>query len=608
MARLRALGGALLVTLAGSLARAQSTPFDASRPGPTPQHASSGEPVAFARRFAMARAGQRVLLAYVENAPQGRGQLRTALFTVEPGEAPAVTRARDDVTVAPDARAVTLTWDGARGLAVWIVPYRAPPRARGAPRRRAVGLPPSTDDPLGPEASSGGAVMAQALDADGRPQGPARTVARENQRLDLIDVAPRADGYTVAWSGAAVTDDEVRPTARAVTVGADGAPSRPMATATGFFGDLGGFFRLARDGARTALALSGWRCAAREGEPTPAPRTEDASQRIERPDRRLMPQAPLREVEGPPIACGALALYTIPLGDDGGAGPITARARLASGAGALDGRDAVVSLAGGAPFARVNLWAPPQRVDVTPEAHPQDLTLRAHAEDEVTHLEPVPPPGAVTAEDALSRSAVARDLAVTSAGVAAVTTDHSTRVRAGDGRATPVARSEMGFTGLAAAGEVLLTREGHWSGPVRFWWAPRALAQTSPTELPVAHAVPPPPARPSRYPTTEPYVWDEAFARQWARARQARAVLMRYENMAGAMAARPEALTDPRMPGIVARRNQLRSQWESACGPLRARASQLARHGAGQEVISAVESLCQLHADLQLGVPVNPAL
>ena len=83
---------------------------------------------------------------------------------------------------------------------------------------------------------------------------------------------------------------------------------------------------------------------------------------------------------------------------------------------------------------------------------------------------------------------------------------------------------------------------------------------------------------------------------------------MAFEYTAGILAARPEAPTDPRMPAIVATRNRLRARWESACGPLQTRANTLARQGAGPDVLDAVRQLCDLHPDLQLGVPINPAL
>jgi len=83
---------------------------------------------------------------------------------------------------------------------------------------------------------------------------------------------------------------------------------------------------------------------------------------------------------------------------------------------------------------------------------------------------------------------------------------------------------------------------------------------------------------------------------------------MRHENTAGALAARPEAPTDPRMPGILSQRARLRARWESVCGGLLTRAAQLARRGAGPAVSQGAQSLCEMHPDLVLGAPINQAL
>ncbi|MDB4931439.1 MAG: hypothetical protein JWM10_3923, partial [Myxococcaceae bacterium] len=182
-------------------------------------------------------------------------------------------------------------------------------------------------------------------------------------------------------------------------------------------------------------------------------------------------------------------------------------------------------------------------------------------------------------------------------------------LRAG-ARTTVLATSPLGFasvTLLPGAPALALTREGVWSGPVRAWILDRPELAT--VALPRATVVPAPaPAAAPRPAITEPDDNDEAVARLWVRVRTARANVRRHENMAGALAARPEAPTDPRMPPILGQRARLRSRWESLCGGLTTRAAQLARRGVGPGVTQGAQSLCEMHPDLVLGQPINPAL
>jgi len=55
-------------------------------------------------------------------------------------------------------------------------------------------------------------------------------------------------------------------------------------------------------------------------------------------------------------------------------------------------------------------------------------------------------------------------------------------------------------------------------------------------------------------------------------------------------------------------RTNLRSRWESACAALRRRATVLARNGAGDALLQGVGPLCEIHADLVLGQPIDPSL
>lgn len=619
---------AAVVSLAAS-AGAQLIPVEYTRPGPTPPRVAHGAPMMFARTFTAARHADRMLVAYIEDGPTRAAPLRTAAFTVaREGAGPmAVSRARDDVTVAPDARTVSLAWDGAHGAVVYVVPRNAwvvngPSRTRRPP---AVGLPPSTQDPLGPVVSSGGEVMFLRLDGDGRPVGEPRMLFSENSRLGRVAVGLDRDGFVVAWTGAAVTDDEVRGTVRAMRLDAEGRSTRGVASSTGFFGDPGGWFAWTHDQGRAVLLWTGVRCAAREGEPTPAPIIRDGSARVESPARPLMPQQAPREQPGPPIECTPLSLFRAELRADGAVTDLRARFPLASDAVSLTG-STLVAAAYTDPTRRelvrtgvsaadpVRALAGDRRVEpVAPPTREVSLALQQRPQDgvePVLHEEPVAP---------MDRSAEAaerpRGVSAVGAAVVALAPDHQSIVRVANDPPRVLATSAMLFQQavLAPSGDddtdpLLLTREGVWSGPVRaFTWSAIA-ASPQPVALARVTATPTPPPTPPRIPVTQPYVYDEAFARLWVQAGTARAALMRYENMAAPMAARPDAPTNPSMPGIIARRTNLRFRWEGICVRLQQRASQLARQGAGSPLMQGVAPVCELHQDLQLGVPINPAL
>lgn len=619
-------------------ALAQHPPLEATRPGPHPARVAAGEVLVYARAFTAARAGARVLVVYIEN-QGGAGALRSALFTLDTAaaSAPSLTRARDDVTLAPDARTASLTWDGQRGAVAYVVarPLASPlPPGQWRPRVPAVGVPASTDDPLGPPASSGGTVTLLTLDADGAPTGAPRVVFTENARLWRTAVTREPDAWAVAWTGAIVTDDEVRGTVRAMRLRDDASSTHTMAAATGFTGDPGDALALARVENATVLALVGSRCAAREGEAPPPPSlNEDPSSGVDPPSRSPQPQGPVRRAPGPPIECGPTALHLAELRADDTFGPLVPGPWLRSAAAAFT-RDAAYAPLVRAPsspvFARIPLRtrgfgaltdlatgsafalaprapiAPTSVENLTRPSPDAELPPRVHAIAPPTRL----PEGSV--DEALSAP---RALAADGHTLVAVSADgHAlTMVREGAPDATIVATTPSLFHELAMfdtgdAPPIALSREGVWSGPVRWFALPAEGAPTT-VALSEARAVPlPAPTRVPRHPTVTPLRYDPEFSRLFAHTRLLRAQFMRHENLAGMMAARPEAPTDPRMPGLLAVRRRLRDRWESSCGQLRARASVLARGGAGDEVLQAVSQLCEIHADLQLGVPVNPAL
>lgn len=594
----------------------------------------------YARAFSAARDGARVLVVYIEN--QGASApLRSALFNLDApaGGAPTLTRAREDVTLAPEARSATLAWDGRQGAVAYVIPRSLAPALPPGQRRvrtAAVGVPPSTDDPLGPPASSGGSVALLTLDADGNAASPARAVFNENARLWRATLVREPDAWAVAWTGATVTDDEVRGTVRAMRLRDDGSTARPMAAATGFSGDPGDGLRLLRVENSTVLAFTGSRCVARAGEAPPPPSlNDDPSSAIDPPSRSPQPQGPVHRAPGPPIECGPTSLHLSELRPNDTFGPLLPGPWMRSDAAAFTadsvyaplvrspsaqvfarvavrpgGLGALVDAASGEPFA---LGAPPP-VSPTSVAN---LTRPSPDAELPPRVRPIAPP-AVSPEVPLAEAlSTPRALAATSDGRAliAVTGDRRglAMMRSGAADAsllatTPSLFHEVAALGAEGAPTLALSREGVWSGPVRWFALPASGAPTTVT-LSEARAAPPPPQmRQTRYRTVTPLRYDPEFSRLFAQTRLLRAQFMRHENLAGMMAARPEAPTDPRMPGLIAVRNRLRSRWESSCGQLRARASTLARAGAGDDVLQGVQQLCEIHADLQLGVPVNPAL
>lgn len=558
-----------------AVAAAQSRPTEYARPSPAPARAAHGEVVAFARDLVAARDGDRVLVAWIDHTRNGGAQLRTTLLRRDGDDA--LARARPDVPVADALRSPTLAWNGRHGLLAWVVPPPAPPARPAAdapaPARPRFRADPVVDETLGLRDRSGGDIVVQRLDAEGRPVGAAQVVFHENSRLAGVAVALDDRDVTLAWTGSVVTDDEVRQTVRVLHLGDDLQPTTPMALNTGLIGELAPTpsLTVSADHAIT-LRTTGAACRSLVGQPPPPLVTDDVSARVEAPNRSLMPQQPLREIAGPPVSCDPLSVYetTLRRGQ-----PITT------------------------PRPVSTLPAPSLRApDLTPRVHPppgfETPVVELPVAPETDPGDPFAAPRA-TAADASHVVVIDR-------------TAHTLAVRSG-AQSTLLARSETGFasvTLLPGAPAIALSREGVWSGPVRAWFVDRPGLTT--LQLPRATVVPVAPAAPPRVPVTAPYVFDADFARLWVRARAARAAFMRHENLAGILASRPEAPTDPRMPGIIANRARLRGRWESACGALTTRASQLARRGAGSGPSQGAQSLCEMPADLVLGQPINQAL
>ena len=609
---MRPIRFALVAFAAPALSVAQTQAIERTRPSPAPAHVAHGEVVAFARDLAAAREGDRVLVAWIDHTINGNSQLRTTLLRREGVDA--LVRARPDAPVTDAIRTPALAWNGHHGVLAWVVPpQRPPPRAvPGGPAvvRRPVVEPPP-DETLGARARSGGDIVVQRLDAEGRPEGPARVVFHENSRLTRVALALDDGAVVLAWTGAEVTDDEVRDTIRVLRLDAALVRTTPMAVNAGFNGESGRVLTLTTGPNHEAtLRASGTPCLSLHAEPPPALITADASVRVEAPNRTLMPQQPLHEIAGPPIVCDRPGLYETTFAPGAPMPPLRFIAPLASDLAA----DTVLSLqtATGPALVRIDHEAfhainngvalrptapPPRRApDLTPRVNPPPGTNVPIVE------RPVPPPDFDTDDP----FAAPRALDADATHVAVI--DRTSRILAvrSGGQSTVLATSAIGFTSitlLPGTPAIALSREGIWNGPIRAWILDRP--EITALSLPFATAVP---VRAPRTPVTHPYVYDEAFARLWVRARTARAIFMRLENTAGALAARPEAPTDPRMPALLSQRLRLRLRWESACGGLMTRASQLSRQGAESGVFRGTQSLCVMHPDLVLGAPINPAL
>jgi hypothetical protein len=547
-----------------------------------------------------------------------------------------LTRARDDLTLAPNARHASLWWNGREGALAFVTPrvlVQVDPHQR--PRRRVtVGVPASTVDPLGPTSSGGGEVKFLRLDDQGAAVGDARTLFHENARLWRAALTRDADGWAVAWTGTLVTDDEARGTIRAMRLDARGEPLHTMAAATNFSGDPGDVLRVVRAGGSTAVVFSGSRCAAREGvAPLPPSLNPDPSTRIDAPTRSPQPQAPPRRAPGPPIECAPNALHFATVRDDGSLGPVVAGPSLRADTAAIADHALIAPVfsSTGPAIARIELVAygfgavtawDTQRpltpiAPAAPTPQPIDNLTRPSPDVEVPQrIAVVPPPEMPTAATLDTHLATPRAFAASpgdrGAPLAVITDDRRAVALVRQNHASLVATTASFLYEvdvLPGNGSTwMLTREGTWSGPVRFTLLD-GTPPTAPMAWPFVRAAPPPPLlRPVRFETRAPLRYDEDFSRLFAVTRQARAVFMRHENIAGMMAARPQAPTDPRMPGLIAVRRRHRNRWEAACSQLRARALVLARGGAGDDVLSAASQVCEIPGELRLGVPIDPAL
>lgn len=302
----------LCVALGARAALAFGQDDEALRPVGHPGRVASGEPVMDARTFAVARAGDRAVIAFVQaTEPRTRGNVRTAVVHGTPQHG--VEREGDDRTLAPAGSALAISWDGTRGAVVYTLsrPHRG--EAPGTHRQRPGATERAIEDPLGPSALTAADVMLQPIDAHGAAVGSAVRVFEENSRAYQVAVAPDGDGWIVAWTGATSRDAEVQGTVRWARVGAHG-PVRTMASDTGFVGQVGDALRVVHDAqGHTVIVWSGEPCDAREHDP----RWQESAAEPDPPRLRGRTQHPAQEHPGPPIVCEPRRLLAVAAHADG---------------------------------------------------------------------------------------------------------------------------------------------------------------------------------------------------------------------------------------------------------------------------------------------------
>jgi hypothetical protein len=595
---MRSLPLALTTLLVPAALRAQAAP---ATPVGHPARIAPLTALAEVRTFAVVRAGDRALVAYVEAGElRARGTLRLALLRAAGGGV--LERVGTDRTLAPGASVVALAWDGARGAVAYVVPrpHRGQDAAARARHHRPEDTARALADPLGPSTLTAGDVMLQRVDGEGAPVGRPVPVFEENSRAFAVAVAFEGDGYRVAWSGGIVADDEVLGTVRTMHVTGTGV-ARAAASDTGFTGQVGGVLRVVPASPRHPspwVLWTGERCAAREDLP-PVPRPSTPTNVDHRPGAPPPPHVQ----GGRPIECGSRRLYAAELHADGTTGAVLAGPRVGGDAFALaprgpEGPGALVPVAGGerpylglaphpgspsAPGAEtpalVRAPAPSPAAPGASEVQPEGLPPAS----QITPSR-VPPPGALAPE-----AIAATPLALDATGANDATwflalSPERTRVIYGTRRGAdfslvpfaPGARTwEIALAGAAAGEPWIFARTG------------------DPTAGPLVYVDG---ATAARTPTPPEAAWagDERLRVFLLRARATRAAFTDLEGTFNALSARADAATNPSLPGLAASMRRLRSHWQGACEPLLERARWLVRHGVDAAVTDLARAQCEI--------------
>lgn len=584
------------------------------RPVGHPERVATEQALTDVRTFAVARAGDRVLVVYVQaNDPYARGQLRTALLREAPDRA--LQREGTDRTLAPGALALAVSWDGHSGAVVYTVPRPHRGEAPGAHRPRTGGRDRALADPLGPAALTAADVMFQRIDENGAPVGRAVLAFEENSRAFRVAIGRDGENWQLAWTGGLSIDDEIQGTVRTMRVTAQGVP-RSFASETGFTGQVGDVLRVVpAGGARhdATVIFTGERCVSHEHEPPNREPAIDPSAAIESHPRALLPQQPPHEHVGPPIVCDGWQIFAAPLHADGATGPIVAGPVLSRDALAvIDPRDPmrlVAPLDGG-------LTA----FDLDPLGHAAHATLLGDAllpgatraasiapsDAEPTSAlattpsriaPPMPPdaPGMLRVPAAFDAARIGDGLAVF-----ALSPSHQRAVfgsfgaAGGAGTLVLTAPAPLAFDVALAAGE----RSDPWlfaqtgaavGGPLVFLRGDASALHAAPPEM--------------------PWPGDERFVQQMLRARAARAAYTAVEGVFGPLSERPDAATNPHLAGLAAGLRRLRGPWDLACESLQERARFLARHGADADITQLAAMQCELPPEPVIpGTPGAPPI
>jgi hypothetical protein len=559
------------------------------------------EALAEVRAFAVARVGERALVAYVD-AGDARTRGTVRLATVRAGSE-GLEREGTDPVLAPAGIAVAIAWDGTRGAVAYLVsrPHRGENPARRR-RQRPEDAERALNDPLGPSALTAGDVMLQRIDARGAPVGRPVLVFEENSRAYAVAVAPEGEGWRVAWSGGVVVDDEVRGTVRTSYVDGAGV-ARAAASDTGFTGEVGDALRIVPgdpSASRPArLVWSGERCRTREDlPPYPAPSTPAENTRAERRGPPAPP--PPQERSGPPIECEPARVHTVEVRADGSTSALAAGPSLAGSGFALvsraEGARALLAAIAGTDGPQLTLSTLPgensprpwsQRVLSAPAISPAPEGGEDAEASAASQLTPsrVPPPVALSVEQSaaapLALEAVTHGETLWFVALSSARTRVIYGLRRGEEPVSlvPIAPGgrvfDLALAGAAGAAPWIFARTGGpVSGPLVFVDGPSA------TRTPT--------------PPTAPWSGDERLRVHLLRARAARAAYTEVESTWSAVSARADAASNPHLAGLTASVRRLRSRWESACGPLLERARWLSRQGVEGPVQELARAQCEL--------------
>ncbi len=552
------------------------------------------------------------MIAYISSDLRWRSSVRTVLMRELPNHG-GLERATWDTIIGRPAVAVGLTWDGARGAVVYVVPRPHRGEDDGDRRRRVRGVGArATSNPTGNSALTAGDIMLQRLDANGAPIGRPILAFEENARTFRVAVAPDGDGWLLAWTGAIVHGDEVLGTVRTIRVNAQGQP-RSYASDTGFTGQVGDVLRvLPRGDDRHGMRIvwTGERCRSRTDVP-PWPAFEgDPSAAIETRVRQLMNQNPPHEHPGPRLECTPVGAFAAEVMPDGSTRPIVDGPALASDTLAtLRGRDGGVEILGSARTAtqaQLTAWPldaaahvgrPRVLASSTPATRtsvPATQSPGAAGSSSAPEPSTVAPPSAPTSGDIVRVPAQldafadgdALDVVALSPTRARVVISHQR-----DAAAVPDASLlapgirawDVALAGARGAGAWVLTQVGSSvGGPLLFIDPATAQGHVASAE--------------------SPWLGDERLRRHLLRVLAARAADTAFLYTYGPMVDRPENAANPNMPGMASSLRRLRSRWDEACNPLQERARWLVHHGGPPDVAVLARLLCEIPAE-----PVMPA-